>query len=460
MATPKYVETDVKLSDLVLDASNPRFAQLYSGNSQDDIIRYLLEEEDAMDLVRKIVNMGFFRPDKRLWVLKQPNGKYLVKDGNRRCAAVKALQNPSKYGLSRSMKIDKLPVIIYEDAKLLESMIREEHTTPSVKEWSAIAKALEVHRLAQNHASKEVMMSIDSDISRFLKIANFYNQAVKICGDRLNELLRNSGKKGRKLTIFERLFQSSESCGYKFGNIRSNNAILIHDEALFKKYVNTIVKYLQKNPDTTYHVVDKEKDQKAFLLRLGILEAPTADEASSTTTDAAPSTTSAGRSAKPRKFIIPTNRTENLFPVLNVLRTIPDSLKKVLQEGQRICFNSNKDNGYPNASVSLLRIAFESTLDFILKDTLVNGNSLSRRNSFNDDRLSYRKKALANIVKSTSVRRKLEHFKLEFANLIIHDNWTPTNKEILEYAFRVEELINWMLQEKSVFENDLDLSKV
>lgn len=91
---------NVSLGNLKLDVKNPRFAELYSGSDkEDELVEYLLYNESAEDVARGIVDANEFYPDRPLWVLRKDEENYIVKDGNRRCAAVKALQFPSKYGL-------------------------------------------------------------------------------------------------------------------------------------------------------------------------------------------------------------------------------------------------------------------------------------------------------------------------------------------------------------------------
>ncbi len=98
--TNKSIPLNIALGDLVLDTNNPRFAELYGGSeNEDDLIEYLLFTEAAEDIAKAIAKVGEFYPDRPLWVLKS-GSKYLVKDGNRRCAAVKALRTPGLFKLS------------------------------------------------------------------------------------------------------------------------------------------------------------------------------------------------------------------------------------------------------------------------------------------------------------------------------------------------------------------------
>jgi hypothetical protein len=100
----KYIQKEIELDKLILDKENPRFAELYNGSDKEsDIIQYLLFTESAEEVAEAISEAQEFYKDRPLWVYKLDDGKFLVKDGNRRCAAVKALQTPNKYdlGLSR-----------------------------------------------------------------------------------------------------------------------------------------------------------------------------------------------------------------------------------------------------------------------------------------------------------------------------------------------------------------------
>lgn len=193
----KKIES-AELDKLVLDIDNPRFAELYSGsNKEDDLIEYLLYNESAIDVANGISASGEFHPDRPLWVLKSGD-KYLVKDGNRRCAAVKALQLPNKYGIDLQKIIFKeLPIIVYSDSKELEKRILQEHTNSLFREWDRIAKALEVFKIFNDGGSIDSMKDIDSTPTQLVKLSSFYYEAVKKEGEELKKLLRRGrGKNG------------------------------------------------------------------------------------------------------------------------------------------------------------------------------------------------------------------------------------------------------------------------
>jgi len=138
--TKKYIQKEIELDKLILDKENPRFAELYNGSDKEsDIVEYLLYTESAIDVAEAISEAQEFYEDRPLWCLKLKDGKFLVKDGNRRCAAVKALQTPNKYDLDLSrFEIKKLPVLEYNKPEDLDKRIRLEHNSNLFKKWGRI----------------------------------------------------------------------------------------------------------------------------------------------------------------------------------------------------------------------------------------------------------------------------------------------------------------------------------
>jgi hypothetical protein len=108
------------LDKLLLDASNPRLAELgiLPSASQFDILKALWEEMAVEEVAMSIAYSGYFEHEP-LFVEESGNGKYLVIEGNRRLAAVRLLVDQS---LRQKVKATKLPAVdsgrIAELAKL------------------------------------------------------------------------------------------------------------------------------------------------------------------------------------------------------------------------------------------------------------------------------------------------------------------------------------------------------
>ena len=465
--TSTLPEIEVALDDLILDDSNPRFAQLYTGKSQDDIINYLLDEEDARDLAKTIINYGSFRQDKRLWVLKQHNGKFLVKDGNRRCAAVKALQDPKKYNFSKSLSFATLPVIIYENETLLNEHIQWEHTSASKRDWSRIAKALEIKRLSQTKASRSDMQNIDSDFAQLLRVANFNEKAVSIAKDKLKILLRNSGEKGKKLIVFERMFGIANKCGYAFGKADKNYALLINDEKKFKTYIKNIVNYLYDHPEITHADVDKKEDQLNFLMLIGATSKKNSTSTPGTTAGAP--ATGGNHLSQPQTpthlGTSPNTGSVKTKPKLK-RKDIPPQVNKVIKELYDL--NSNK---YSNSKAAMTRIALELALKFVVENTKYDGihtmdKSPYFKKVFPTQPGQYTNAALlkvkfTDLIKNTGIKKALKHFDLDKPEQAIHNYHTtiaPINAT--QWCNGLIDILEFILDDELELLKNLDISKL
>lgn len=490
----KSTPLNVKLEDLVLDKNNPRFAELYSGSDKEqDIIEYLLYTESADEVANAISDANEFYPDRPLWVLKDGD-KYIVKDGNRRCASVKALKQPTKYDLDLpKLVFTELPVLLYANKNDLDTRIRQEHTSNLFKQWGRIAKALEVHRLYKTGSSAESMSELDSSPNELIKLASFYFEAVKIGGDDFKKLLRTGkGKSGGKTIIFERLFKYKSDCGYTF---KRNNEITIKNKNQFESFIKAMVAYLRANPNTTSRELDKLK--KSFLDKLkpygfNIKKPPsttTSSGASTGTTtggtgaadgsassgsgtgdgsptdggtDGASTSSSSGTSGgSGRKSI-------KHRPIYQ-RKKIPSPLENLIQE----CYNLGQDN-FPNAKTALTRVAFECTLKYIVENTKKsNGKAINTSNHFSLAYKNNKGKALpytnfdvlkskfTELITDTGIRKAFENFDLQLPHQIIHNynvRAIPTDAKAL--CDNLIPLIEFMLQEESDLLTSINLTKL
>ena len=251
-------QRNIKIEDLILDIDNPRFAELYSKSSaEDDLIEYLFVNEGANEIAQNIIDRDLFYPDEFLWVVKKGN-KFLVKDGNRRCAAVKALREPQNYNLElKPKRIDELPALVFQDEEYLNQRMLEKHVSPSIKSWTRIAKALHAYKQFKGGASMSTLRKrFRSDPLKLIQLASFYYEATRIKGDDFRELVRSGkGAKRGKTIIFERLFKYSDDYGYTF-QPRPDYIIEIKDQNRFESYINALVEYIKEHPKLTSRTID------------------------------------------------------------------------------------------------------------------------------------------------------------------------------------------------------------
>ncbi|MDM1517861.1 hypothetical protein HX089_15960, partial [Myroides odoratimimus] len=262
----------VSLSDLILDKENPRFGKLYKGGSDENkLIEYLLYNEAASDIAKSISITQRFYEDKALWVLKKGD-KYLVKDGNRRCASLKALVNPDNYNLTfEPFNLEEgVPVYVYKDKEELNKRISEEHAGSLFRRWERIAKAIEVYRLHLLE-DEEGVKHLESNPGDLIRLAIFYEEAFKVAGEKLNVLLRRGRKNsGGKTIIFERMFKYKKKCGYDFKNAPKYGFKLINKDR-FEDYIKCMVDLLTERGDEIItDTIDKQfNDFKKLLKEYG-----------------------------------------------------------------------------------------------------------------------------------------------------------------------------------------------
>lgn len=471
----------IEINKLILDSKNPRFADLYTGNSQEEVISYLLTEENAKEIVDSISAKHEFYPDEVLWVLKQDDGNFLVKEGNRRTAAVKALYEPNKFGLNNEkFEIKSLPTLVYTDEAKLNERIREKHATPSFRAWSRIAKALEIHRLSVNGAPDEEIEAIDSKVSEFMKIANFYYEAVKYGDEDFKELVRSGGKKGGKLAVFERLFQSKAKCGYDFKNKKDKYKLIITDANLFKDYIEKIVEYLQENPKTTYYDVDKPELRDLFLEKIGLINnAGNVQLGLDLEVNEQKIQKYDGELPNDVPVVAPAERVQNVVeknirgnvkkaPVLT-RKGRPRQLDAKIDE----LFKKLKSDSVPNAKMAMIRIVFECSLKWLLDATEYNQKPLKEFKYFKKafvtskgDKREFTdftelSNLFADLIDEKGIQNAFKMFKPDGLHQIIHNDKVaavPRDCEVL--VNNLIPLIEFLLQDEQELLKKLNTGKL
>jgi len=446
----------VDVGKLRLDPNNNRFAELYSGSeNEDELIEYLLYTEAAEDVASNIVRQKRFYPDEVLWVVRYGEN-LLVKDGNRRCAAVKALFHPEKYGLDlKKMTIEKLPVLIYEAQDELERRIQEQHTNSFFREWDRIAKALKAFEMHKTGLLEDVIREIDSNPGDLIKLASFYFEAVKIGGEDFKRLLRRGrGSTGGKTIIFERLFSFSKICGYKFMK-KPSYEIEILNKGLFERYIQAIVRYLSDHPETSHKIVDNQKD--FFLKQL---------EEYGFVLDKEKEKDENHEKKEIKYHSVKKNGSVKNRPDIERKRVDP-KIKKIIDE----CYGLDA-RYFPNAKTAIARVSFETVLKFVVEETKYKKNKFKDMKCFytayyekNGSKKTFTnfenmKKNFTELILDTKTKKSFEEFELGHLHQVIHNykvGAIPADAKGV--ADNLIPLIEFMLQDESELLKSLDLKK-
>ena len=462
----------LKVEELLLDINNPRFAELYTGSKkQDDLVDYLLNNESADGIAKAIEEAGEFYADRPLWVINDGT-KYLIRDGNRRCAAVIALQNPTKYGITtKKLQIDELPVIVYDDENEISTRIRLEHTNSLFRSWDRIAKALEVYKMYNSGNSiKSMTGEIDSKPSDLLKLANFYYEAVKIGGDDLKRLLRRGrGGTGGKTIIFERLFSKSKECGYEFE--KHTYKLIITDKKLFEEYVKATITYLQQYPSTTHADVDKNTHKENFLDQL---DNNFQKAKSVNSTDSDKDTGHKDETIQPPLVDDVANPTATAIKKRGSQKKKPNITRKQLPSAVRAivdeCYNLDSQN-FTNAKMALTRLMFENSLKYVVDNTEYNpGKKMSQSSHFDKalrrsgkqyTNFTELKNSFQQLITNTGIRKAMMSYDSDGADQIIHNfNVEASPKQADVTCNNLIPIIEFLLQDSQDLIGEIDTSKL
>src|SRR5882672_11820926 len=106
MAGNDWVTRRVSVASLHLDAKNPRLGRETLAQAPREIIQYLFEHDKAIEVADSIATRGYFPNEPLLAV--QEDGRYVIVEGNRRLAALKALREPGLLEGSLARQIEKL----------------------------------------------------------------------------------------------------------------------------------------------------------------------------------------------------------------------------------------------------------------------------------------------------------------------------------------------------------------
>jgi len=255
-----YEEQKINVDFLELDFNNPRFIDSFDDNLlENEVVEHLLHKENAIEIVKEIYKEKDFYADSLLWVLKKDD-KYIVKEGNRRLAAVKALSKPSEYLKNSKTKyeqfiIKELPCLVYNDETALEDRIIRKHTQMEIASWSRLAQGAYVKRYVDS--GRNVKDLNIKNHNSLLKLYNFFEESKRLGQAKVLRKMLEEGK----AAIIERFFSSAkitEQLGFYFDE---KNNIKVPEESIFINTVKTFSSWLSSDKDITAHKINKKSIQ-------------------------------------------------------------------------------------------------------------------------------------------------------------------------------------------------------
>ena len=168
MATNYWNTKFLNVAGLHLDTKNPRLGRETSSRAPREIVQYLFEHDKAYDVAQSIAIRGYFSNEPLLAV--QEKGHYVIIEGNRRLAALKALKEPGLLEGSLSRKVEKLarsigdmenilrvPVTVAPNRRATDRQIVGRHIGSPVLAWEAENRASFIlEKLAEGYINSEL----------------------------------------------------------------------------------------------------------------------------------------------------------------------------------------------------------------------------------------------------------------------------------------------------------------
>ena len=170
----------LSVASLFLDEKNPRLGQETSVQAPREIIQYLFDHDKALDIAQSIATHGYFENEPLLAI--HDGNHYVVVEGNRRLAALKALKQPGLLSGSVGKKVERLarnanfeqlstiPVTVAPDRRATDRILAVRHIEKPVLAWQAENRASFIlSKLEEGYSNEELYDELgytDHDIQK------------------------------------------------------------------------------------------------------------------------------------------------------------------------------------------------------------------------------------------------------------------------------------------------------
>jgi hypothetical protein len=152
------------ISKLLFDPLNPRIPLSRRSEGKEGILKYMIDNENIVDLIASIGEQGFFAGEPLLIVPSSIEpGKFEVVEGNRRLAAVYLLNDPTLAKakististlVSEALSIpNEVPTLEFDSRDKILDYLGYRHIT-GVDDWDSLQKARYLNQLAERHQSQ------------------------------------------------------------------------------------------------------------------------------------------------------------------------------------------------------------------------------------------------------------------------------------------------------------------
>jgi hypothetical protein len=478
MATESWPTKRLSVTSLQLDAKNPRLGRETSVRAPREIIQYLFDHDKALEVAESIAYRGYF-PNEPLLAIEE-KGRYVVVEGNRRLAALKALREPGLLESSIGRQVERLsrriadpqsiatvPVTIAPSRRATDRQIAGRHIGSPVLAWQAENRASFIlEKLEEGYDNDELRDGLGftlADIQQARQTRSIADMARSL--DLPEEIKAKLDNPRAKLfTTLERVFDSSVGRDYLKVEPDSNHGLrgtttksefirgftrLVTDVALGKQSSRTL---------------NTNENIRAYFESWVLGERPVSKRGTFVPSDVIQADSVASPIRKPE----PTEPAKK--PRQQIKTVLPRDLKirfgndRLVDIRRELCKLRREE--YPNAGAVLLRVFFELTVISYLErsgelSAIVQGmeKKEKRKLPFGVPTMRQLVPEIIRIAKqrlTAAEAKRVEKavrydpaapFTISELHGFVHSPDLPSERDILQFWLRTEPLFRLMLEE-------------
>lgn len=482
MATGEWKIKQISVTSLHLDPKNPRLGAASRGASPRELIQLLFTHDKAIDVAQSIALRGFF-PNEPLLAIREDN-KFVVVEGNRRLAALKALREPSLLdgAIERQVErlarrignidsIAKVPVIIAPDRRSTDRQIAGKHVGTPVLPWQSENRASFIlEKIAEGYDNQELLDELgfsaaDIQAARQTKAIADIARALEL-PEEISAKLNHPRTK--IFTTLERIFESTVGRGYLHVEPDPDHGIRgVTSKQEFLKGFKKLVTDVAVGRESS-RTLNNNEDIKRYFESWDAEDRPKKKKDGFTPSDLASGTSSA---VTPK----PSKKAEEKPKQASIHASVlPKSLKVSFGNERLIDIRSElvrlKRADFPNAGAVLLRVFFELAVTHYLERTGDLGRitqELKEKGKLQFD-TPQMKQLIPEITKiaktklekndASKVEKAIKYdssapFTLSDLHAFVHQNSElPGERDILQFWLRTEPLFRLMLEKDDTLE--------
>lgn len=468
MAKKGWPTRRLSVARLFLDKRNPRLGRKAGVQAPREIIQYLFDYDNVLDVADSIATHGYFENEPLLAVSE--GGRYVVVEGNRRLAALKALNDPELLqGAMRNKvrrlinqtdfeQIEKVPVVIAGSRRETDRLIVVRHISKPILPWQSENRASFIlSKLEEGYDENELhdeLTFTEQDIQKARQTTAIAEMARAL--DLPPEVKTKVDNPRAKLfSTLERVFDSP--VGRKFLKIdidkdhgfRGNTT-----KEEFRQALSHIVKDIALG-DETSRTLNKSEDIRNYFEERNPRsiaakkngEFVPDDIIRDKTTSLPDPPPTQKKTKQVHKTVLPKN--------LRVLFGKHPRLADIRRE--LVTLNREK---FPNAGAVLLRVFLELTIkDYLertgemerIRERLPQNHTLKMKQLI-PEIMSVAEKRL-NRTEIAMVKKALSYdkeapFSISDLNTFVHHTDFPSERDILQFWNRTEPLFRMMLEQE------------